>query len=344
MGRRRRAVRGILVVGVLVAVVTAAVWGLSALLSSKPAPVPVVSSTPAVPATTTAEVSASAVAAMVIEVPSLIGKRKADAEMILSYAGLTSVSAPRTAVSAESTVTSQHPKAGARVRKGTEIRLSYALAPVRPRSVQRHIVVCIDPGHQARSDIGQEPVGPGSKVTKDKATGGATGVVTHVAEYQVVLQICMLLKADLEQHGVQVVMTRLTDDVNLSNARRAEMANKAGADLFVRVHAESDPDPRTAGVRTLYPEANAWTKPIADRSRRAAVAIEDSTASATGAQRLGVDARGDVTGFNWSRVPVVLVETGFLSNRVEDRLLTSPAYQAKLARGISSGVLRYVGR
>jgi len=50
----------------------------------------------------------------------------------------------------------------------------------------------------------------------------------------------------------------------------------------------------------------------------------------------------DLSGFNWSTVPTVLVECGFLSNPVEDRLLASPHYQDKLATGIADGVMAYL--
>ena len=47
----------------------------------------------------------------------------------------------------------------------------------------------------------------------------------------------------------------------------------------------------------------------------------------------GVVERTDLTGFNWSKVPVILVETGFLSNPQEDKLLNSEEYQNKIAKG-----------
>jgi N-acetylmuramoyl-L-alanine amidase len=51
--------------------------------------------------------------------------------------------------------------------------------------------------------------------------------------------------------------------------------------------------------------------------------------------------RGDLTGFNWASVPAVLVETGFLTNPVEGRRLRSPAYQARVARGLADGVAAF---
>lgn len=52
----------------------------------------------------------------------------------------------------------------------------------------------------------------------------------------------------------------------------------------------------------------------------------------------GVVERRDMTGFNWSDVPVILVEMGFQSNAREDKLLTTDSYQEKLAKGLADGI------
>ena len=52
-----------------------------------------------------------------------------------------------------------------------------------------------------------------------------------------------------------------------------------------------------------------------------------------------LDERADLAGFNYSKVPAVLVECGFLSNAAEDHLIETPAYQDKLAAGLAAGVL-----
>ena len=54
---------------------------------------------------------------------------------------------------------------------------------------------------------------------------------------------------------------------------------------------------------------------------------------ATGARDLGLQRRSDLTGFNWADVPVILVETGYLSNPRERALLATPRYQARVASG-----------
>ena len=60
-----------------------------------------------------------------------------------------------------------------------------------------------------------------------------------------------------------------------------------------------------------------------------------------GIQVNGIFERNDLTGFNWSQVPVVLVEMGFLSNYNEDQMMSNPEYQRKLMESISNGLDEY---
>ena len=55
----------------------------------------------------------------------------------------------------------------------------------------------------------------------------------------------------------------------------------------------------------------------------------------------GIFERGDLTGFNWSQVPVVLVEMGFLSNYTEDQMMSNPEYQKRLMQSIANVLDEY---
>ena len=70
--------------------------------------------------------------------------------------------------------------------------------------------VCIDPGHQGSwvDMSAQEPMAPGSSQTKNKATTGTTGNYSKVPEYEVNLQVSLVLKKELISRGYKVVMTR----------------------------------------------------------------------------------------------------------------------------------------
>lgn len=240
-------------------------------------------------------------------------------------------------------VLDQDPHAGAVVDAGTTVRVRVPAGSTAPasRSIAGAVVV-IDPGHQSRGDSAPEPVGPGAQESKPRVTGGTTGTLTRIPEYEVVLQISMNLKARLEAAGATVLLTRTTNDVNLSNSERAAVANDAGADLFVRIHADGNVDSSRAGISTLYPGENQWTGPIAAQSMRAATLVQEAVVASTGAASLGTVPRTDLAGFNWSRVPAVLVECGFMTNPVEDRLLASPNYQDKLAAGIATGITAFL--
>ena len=202
----------------------------------------------------------------------------------------------------------------------------------------------IDPGHQARGDSSTEPVGPGSSEKKAKVSSGTAGVATGIPESELVLAVSLKLRDALDAHGIQVVMTRTTQDVNMSNIQRAQIANEAGADLFVRIHADGADNSATAGIHVLYPASiEGWTDDIAAASKTAAAIAQKELIAATDAKDRGIDARSDMTGFNWCDVPVILPEIGFMTNPAEDRLLATPAYQDKIVQGLTRAILSFLG-
>lgn len=88
-------------------------------------------------------------------------------------------------------------------------------------------VVVLDPGHQLKGDSSKEPLGPGSSEKKAKVTGGTEGCVSKLPEYQLNLDVALKLGKELQKRGYQVIYTRKTNDVNISNAERAQIANNA---------------------------------------------------------------------------------------------------------------------
>jgi N-acetylmuramoyl-L-alanine amidase len=206
------------------------------------------------------------------------------------------------------------------------------------------LVVVIDPGHQGKANTSLEPIGPGSDEQKAKVSSGTAGVATGVPESELVLGIALKLRDVLESEGIQVIMTRTTQDVDISNIERAQIANAAGADLFVRIHADGNSNSAVHGIHVLYPASIAgWTDDIAEASKRAASLAQQALIAATGAKDRGIDARDDMTGFNWSDVPVILPEIGFMTNPDEDRLLATAAYQDKIVQALADAILSYLG-
>ncbi len=210
--------------------------------------------------------------------------------------------------------------------------------PVKPASA----TVVIDAGHQKKGDSSLEPVGPGASERKAKVAGGARGVSTGNPEGAITLEIAKRLRDELEVRGVKVIMVRTKQDVNIANSKRAKIANDADADLFIRLHCDGAGSSSARGLSTLIPGKNQWTGPILTQSAKAGGYVHDAVIASTGATDRGLKKRSDLSGFNWSEVPTVLVEMGFMSNAAEDRKLASSEYQTKLAKGMASGIMKYL--
>lgn len=130
-------------------------------------------------------------------------------------------------------------------------------------------VVAIDAGHQSRGNSSTEPVGPGSSVRKAKVAGGATGVSSHVPEYKINLSVAKKLRKELELRGYKVVMIRTKNNVNISNKQRAQIANKSGADIYVRIHADSSASSSVRGASALYPSTkNRYVGKLSAKSKK----------------------------------------------------------------------------
>ncbi|MET0561062.1 MAG: N-acetylmuramoyl-L-alanine amidase [Gaiellaceae bacterium] len=196
-------------------------------------------------------------------------------------------------------------------------------------------LICLDPGHGTLPAIGRqrEPIGPGSPITKIKDGGGAAG------EAEAVLAIARRTRTLLLRRGYRVAMTRTGSTFRGGNIERARFCNRRGAALMLRLHADGSSDASRRGASTLFPAVRrGWTDDVYGRSRRAARAIQGALVNATGARDLGLVERSDLTGFNWADVPVVLVETGFMTNPAEGGRLRTSAYQWRVARGLVAGV------
>jgi len=207
-------------------------------------------------------------------------------------------------------------------------------------------VVVIDPGHDLRANLVTEPIGPGSSTRKIKDGGGTRGVVSGTTEAELNLAVSLRLRALLHRAGVRVVMTRTrTEGTSIGNIARARIANGFRAALFLRVHADGAPTPDVRGTHTLYPALHpGWTDDIYTSSKRAAGIVQAELLRALGFPDRGLQERSDFTGFNWSDVPVVLVELGFMTSPVEDRLLATDAVRQRAAVGLCRGALRFLAR
>ena len=205
-------------------------------------------------------------------------------------------------------------------------------------------IVGIDPGHQSENiDMSAtEPNGPGSSTMKAKASTGTSGSFSGLPEYQLNLNVSLLLRDILEQRGYQVVMTRTDNDTAISNKERAELVASKGAEICVRIHANGDDSSGVSGALTMCPsQQNPYVSSLYDSSNRLSRCIIDSYCAATGFQNRGIIYTDSMTGINWSTIPVTIVEMGFMTNQNDDLKMAGSSFQQTMAEGIANGVDAY---
>ena len=211
---------------------------------------------------------------------------------------------------------------------------------------KKNILIALDPGHQGPNiDMSaQEPIAPGSEVLKTKATGGTNGTFSGVPEYQLNLDIAQMVYERLTAYGYDVILTRENNDTAISNAERAMLANEAGADISVRIHANGSEDPNANGALVLIGSAeNPYTAGFYESSYQLGEKVLNAYCNATGMQNLGIQFNDSMTGINWSQIPVIILEMGFMTNQQDDLNMANEAYRQKMANGIVSGIHAYYG-
>ncbi len=227
---------------------------------------------------------------------------------------------------------------------GKEYYIASEYLQLASEAAETGYLVVIDAGHQAQGNSELEPIGPGASETKAKVASGTFGCVTGMNEYQLTLQVSLKLQAELEARGYQVIMVRTSHDVNISNSERAAIANNAGADAFIRVHANGSKDSGQNGILTICPtSANPYMGNLYSQCRSLSECVLDGAVNATGANRQYIWETDSMSGINWCTVPVTIVEMGFMTNPTEDANMADEGYQQKLATGIADGLDAYFG-
>ena len=205
-------------------------------------------------------------------------------------------------------------------------------------------IVAIDAGHQAQGNSAKEPIGPGASETKPKVASGTTGRTTGVPEYQLNLDVSLKLRDELQSRGYQVVMIREDHNVDISNAERAEVANNSGAEIFLRIHANGSDDTSVKGALTMAPSSsNPYVSSIASSCQDLSQKVVDSYCAATGFKNMGVQNYDNMSGINWCKIPVTIVEMGFMTNPDDDTAMQDQDMQNRMASGIADGVDDYFG-
>jgi len=176
---------------------------------------------------------------------------------------------------------------------------------------------------------------------KDTGAIGYNGTYEKDVVYAIARRLEGLVRAG---PGMRAVMVR-RGDVFIPLRRRAEIARRAGADLFISIHADAhaDGDAKGSAVFTLLPrkqEAESFGEDTLKVSDRAAGKILGEMRKRQAVHYRHVQ-KARFAVLKSPDVPSLLIETGFVSNPEEERNLSSPAYQERIARSIFNGVSAY---
>lgn len=213
-----------------------------------------------------------------------------------------------------------------------------------PVPEEKNITICLDPGHQAPdiTNNDMEPIAPGSSEMKLKVVSGTSGRYTGVPEYQLNLTIALAVRDKLCADGYNVVMTREDNETYVSNIDRANIATDNGANFCVRIHANGAENPDANGALALISTpSNPWVGSFYTQSLALAQDVLNAYCASTGMVNTGISEVDNMTGINWSTMPVMILEMGFMTNETDDRNMENPTYQQNMINGIVQGIETY---
>lgn len=172
--------------------------------------------------------------------------------------------------------------------------------------------IFIDPGHGGNN--------PGAK--------GPNGIY----EANVNLDISLKLGRILSSWGYDIEYSRTTDKT-VSLSERARMANEWGANYFVSIHCNSNENPAISGTSTYFYRAGTIAESFA-------LTVNNSLVRQIERKNLGI-IQANFAVLRLTRMPAILVETAFISNPEEARLLATNTFRQNCAIGIANGIAEF---
>lgn len=179
-------------------------------------------------------------------------------------------------------------------------------------------LIYIDPGHG-----GSDP--------------GAIGI-GGLRESDVVLGIALKLNSLLTKGGFRTMMSR-DSDVFVDLITRSQEANNAGADAFISIHANAFGTPNPKGTEIWY-YPNGYNNDIRDNKTFAQI-IHDNLIKEINTVDRGLKEGPNLSVLNKTKMPAILIETGFITNPDDAALLQDDAFQWQVAQGIYNGIVEY---
>lgn len=173
--------------------------------------------------------------------------------------------------------------------------------------------------------------------------GGAIGTSTGITESELNLMYAKELQSLCQDYGIGVTMTRSDMnglyDESAPNKKKSEMErrkniiNTSGADLMISLHMNSFPLPSSEGAQVFYASGS-------EQGFELAKSVQTSICQGFDSARDYVSV-GDYFVLNYSEMPAVLVECGFLSNPEEEKLLQTQEYCQGFCYALLVGILSY---
>lgn len=157
-----------------------------------------------------------------------------------------------------------------------------------------------------------------------------------VLEKDINLELAQRLAVRLRDKGFDVILTREDGETELSPAERVALAEEKKADIFVSIHQNSSEQTVSSarGIETWYCDRNR-------DCRRLAQLVYKGALGKTKARERELHESRELYVTRETSMPSCLIETGFLSDAEERKLLCDADYQEKLAEGIAEGIYYY---